>query len=171
MVEHHHRRDSPTGVQCAVITVSDTRTAADDRSGNVIRAALVKGGHAVHSSVIVPDESDAIRKAVMVATAERDVGAVVVTGGTGIARRDVTIESLADAWSKELPGFGEIFRALSFAEIGAAALLSRATAGVIAETFVVVLPGSPSACTLAMSRLVLPELGHIAGLLAPDRDP
>lgn len=168
MGDHHHRRDSPTGVQCAVITVSDTRTITDDRSGSVIRAALVEAGHAVHSSVIVPDESDAIRRAVMAAAAKRDVGAVVVTGGTGIARRDVTIESLADAWSKELPGFGEIFRALSFAQIGPAAFLSRATAGVIAETFVVVLPGSPSACTLAMTRLVLPELGHIAGLLAPN---
>ena len=171
MGDHHHRRDSPTGVQCAVITVSDTRTATDDRSGSVIRAAVLEAGHVVHSSVIVPDERDAIRRTVVGATAQRDVGAVVVTGGTGIAHRDVTIESLADAWSKELPGFGEIFRALSFAEIGAAAFLSRATAGVIGETFVVVLPGSPAACKLAMARLVLPELGHIAGLLAPDDEP
>lgn len=168
MADHHHRRDLPTGIQCAVVTVSDTRTAADDRSGTVIRTALLEAGHAVHSSVIVPDESNAIRSAVLAAAAERDVGAVLVTGGTGIARRDVTIESLADAWSKELPGFGEIFRALSFAEIGAAAFLSRATAGVIADTFVVVLPGSPAACKLAMARLVLPELPHVAGLLAPD---
>ncbi len=168
MADHHHRRDLLTGVQCAVITVSDTRTVADDRSGNVIRSALAEAGHAVHSSAIVPDEADAIRSAVLAAVAEPAVRAVVVTGGTGIAHRDVTIESLAEMWSKELPGFGEIFRALSFAEIGAAAFLSRATAGVIAETFVIVLPGSPAACTLAMARLVLPELAHVTGLLTAD---
>ncbi len=94
-----------------------------------------------------------------------DVRAVIVTGGTGIAPRDVTIESLASTWSKELPGFGEIFRALSFAEIGAAAFLSRATAGVIGDSFVAVLPGSPAACELALSRLLLPALGHAVGLL------
>ena len=92
--------------------------------------------------------------------------AVIVSGGTGIARRDVTIESLKSLWTKELPGFGELFRALSFAEIGAAAFLSRATAGIVAGKFVAVVPGSPAACRLAMERLILPEIGHVAGLLA-----
>jgi len=165
MSPHHHGRDATAPVRCAVITVSDTRTAIDDRSGGAIRAALVEAGHAVHASVIVPDEAAAIGDAVKAAVADRTVGLVVVTGGTGIAPRDVTIESLRDLWSKELPGFGEIFRALSFAEIGAAAFLSRATAGVIDGTFVAVLPGSPAACTLAVTRLILPELGHVVGLL------
>ena len=161
--QHHHR--SVACVQCAVITVSDTRTVADDRSGPVIRRLLEASGHAIAGTTIVADEVDAIRAAVTAATRRPEVGAVFVTGGTGIAARDVTIESLADAWTKELPGFGEIFRALSFAEIGPAAFLSRATAGVIAGTFVAVLPGSPAACELALGRILVPALGHVVGLL------
>jgi len=161
----HHRANVVRDVQCVVVTVSDTRTVADDRSGVVIRSALEGAGHAVSSGVIVPDEADAIRAAVISATELAGVEAVIVTGGTGIATRDVTIESLQGAWTKELPGFGEIFRALSFAEIGPAAFLSRATAGIIAGTFVAVLPGSPAACELALTRLLLPEIGHIVGLL------
>ena len=121
MSDHHHRRDAPTRLLCVVITVSDTRTAVDDRSGSGIQAALLDAGHAVQSTTIVPDDAQAIRAAVLSAAAGTDV--VVVTGGTGIAPRDVTIESLAGAWTKELPGFGEIFRSLSFAEIGPAAFL------------------------------------------------
>jgi molybdenum cofactor biosynthesis protein B len=137
----------------------------DDRSGPVIRAALERAGHVVSASLIVPDEVDAIRSAVLEATERAEVEAVIVTGGTGLAKRDVTIESLERAWTKELPGFGEIFRALSFAEIGPAAFLSRATAGVIAGAFVAVLPGSPAACDLALRRVLLPEIGHIVELL------
>jgi molybdenum cofactor biosynthesis protein B len=156
-------------VPCAIVTVSDTRQPADDRSGGVIRAALEAAGHRVASTEIVPDESEAIRGAVLAAAARGDVRAVVVTGGTGIAPRDVTIESLATEWTKELPGFGEIFRALSFAEIGPAAFLSRATAGVIRGVFVALLPGSPKACELAMTRVLLPELGHLVALLQEGR--
>ncbi len=165
MGSHQHRHRTIARVGCAVVTVSDTRTAADDHSGPVIRRLLEAAGHAIVDAVIVADEVAAIREAVTTATARPDVGAVFVTGGTGIAARDVTIESLAGAWSKELPGFGEIFRALSFAEIGPAAFLSRATAGVIGGTFVAVLPGSPAACELALARLLVPELGHVVGLL------
>jgi molybdenum cofactor biosynthesis protein B len=162
----HHRADVARSLRCLTITVSDTRTVENDRSGAVIREALEQAGHTVAAPVIVPDEADAIRRAVLNAANGRDVEVVLVTGGTGVAPRDVTIESLAGTWSKELPGFGEIFRALSFAEIGAAAFLSRATAGVIAGTFVAVLPGSPAACELALRRLLLPQLGHVVGLLA-----
>jgi molybdenum cofactor biosynthesis protein B len=151
------------------VTVSDTRTAADDRSGTVIRRALEDAGHAVVETAIVADDRDAIRETVLRATSRPDVAAVIVTGGTGVAPRDVTIESLAGTWTKELPGFGEIFRALSFAEIGSAAFLSRAMAGVIGETFVAVLPGSPGACELALTRVLLPELGHLVGLLQGGR--
>jgi molybdenum cofactor biosynthesis protein B len=161
----HHRADSVHCVQCVIVTVSDTRTVGDDRSGPLLHQGLVAAGHSVVSTLIVADERKAIREVVLAATTRPEVGAVLVTGGTGIAARDVTIESLAGVWEKELPGFGELFRALSFAEIGAAAFLSRATAGVIAATFVAVLPGSPGACKLALERLVLPELGHVVGLL------
>lgn len=162
----HHRASDARRVGCAVVTVSDTRGPTDDRSGAVINAALVEAGHAVVDATIVPDEPEAIRAAVLAASARQDVQAVVVTGGTGIAPRDVTIESLAGSWTKELPGFGEIFRSLSFEEIGPAAFLSRAAAGVIGDTFVALLPGSPKACELALRRLLLPELGHVAGLLS-----
>jgi molybdenum cofactor biosynthesis protein B len=162
---HHHGDQGAASVGCAVVTVSDSRTAGDDRSGAVIRDALAAAGHPVRGSEIVPDERDTIRRTVTALAARPDVAAVIVTGGTGIAARDVTIESLADLWSKELPGFGELFRALSFQEVGAASMLSRATAGVLGGAFVVLLPGSPKACRLAMERLVIPELGHVAGLL------
>jgi molybdenum cofactor biosynthesis protein B len=160
-----HRADSVRNVQCALVTVSDTRTPSDDRSGLVLRSGLEAAGHVIVSAHIVPDDHSKVRPAVIAATERPEVQAVIVTGGTGVAARDVTIESLAGAWQKELPGFGEIFRAQSFAEIGAAAFLSRATAGIIADTFVAVLPGSPSACTLALERLILPELAHVVGLL------
>jgi molybdenum cofactor biosynthesis protein B len=168
MPAHHHRSERARSVACAIVTVSDTRSAADDRSGAAIKAALEGAGHVVVATTIVADEREAIRAAITAATEREGVAAVVVTGGTGIAARDVTIESLADLWTKELPGFGEIFRTLSFAEIGAAAFLSRATAGVIRGTFVAVLPGSPAACALAVERLILPEVGHIADLLAKE---
>jgi molybdenum cofactor biosynthesis protein B len=167
----HHRAHAVRSVHCVIVTVSDTRTATDDRSGTVIRQALEGAGHSVCSAIIVRDEVEAIRSAVVGAAERAEVAVVIVTGGTGIAARDVTIESLGGAWTKDLPGFGEIFRALSFAEIGPAAFLSRATAGIIAGTFVAVLPGSPAACELALTRVLLPELGHIAGLLGTGARP
>jgi molybdenum cofactor biosynthesis protein B len=155
----------PQRVGCAVVTVSDSRTLADDLSGPAIRAGLEAAGHAIRFYEVVRDEAVAIRAAVATAVAREDVTVVIVTGGTGIGARDVTIESLDGLWAKELPGFGELFRWLSWAEVGAASFLSRATAGVVDGRFVAVLPGSPAACRLAMERLLLPELGHIAELL------
>jgi molybdenum cofactor biosynthesis protein B len=145
--------------------VSDTRTEDDDESGGIVRELLEDAGHPVQSYSIVPDDPIAIRTAVSSAVERDDVFAVVVNGGTGIAPRDVTIESIANLWVKELAGFGELFRMLSFEEIGASAFLSRATAGVVAGKFVAVLPGSPAACRLGMERLIVPELGHVAVLL------
>ena len=162
----HHRAHGTKSLGCAIVTVSDTRREVDDRSGAAIRKALEQAGHTIVEKAIVPDEREQIRATVLGLCDRPDAQAVIVTGGTGIAPRDVTIESLDDAWTKELPGFGEIFRALSFAEIGPAAFLSRATAGVIGRTFVAVLPGSPAACELALARLVIPELGHVAALLS-----
>jgi len=125
-----HRGAVPADqIGCAVLTVSDTRTEADDESGLLIRTLLETGGHPVPFYAIVPDDPVAIRAGVTEIVERRDVRALVVTGGTGIAPRDVTIESIGSLWTRELPGFGETFRALSFAEIGPPALLSRATAG------------------------------------------
>ena len=164
MADHHHQDRAPGRVGCAVVTVSDSRTASDDHSGPVIRQILEEAGHPIRAVEIVPDERYAIRAVIRQLAARTDVAAVMVTGGTGIAERDVTIESLAGLWTKELPGFGEIFRALSFEEVGSASMLSRATAGIVGGVFVALLPGSPKACRLALERLIVPELGHIAGL-------
>jgi molybdenum cofactor biosynthesis protein B len=166
MSTHGHRGAAPREVGCAVVTVSDTRREADDLSGAEIRAQLGGAGYPVRSYVIVRDESEAIRGALNRALERADTRAVIMNGGTGVAPRDVTIESIAGLWTKELPGFGELFRALSYAEIGPPAFLSRATAGVLGGKFVAVLPGSPAACRLAMERLILPELAHVAALLA-----
>jgi len=166
MTTHCHRKAAPQDVGCAVVTVSDTRSEADDLSGAGIRAQLEGAGYPVRSYAIVPDDSGAIRGALTRALERADTLAVIMNGGTGVAPRDVTIESIAHLWTKELPGFGELFRALSYAEIGPPAFLSRATAGIQGGKFVAVLPGSPGACRLAMERLILPELVHVAALLA-----
>jgi molybdenum cofactor biosynthesis protein B len=165
MSGHHHQDRVSTRVGCAVVTISDSRSEDDDRSGPVLRELLEAAGHPVREHRIVPDERGAIRAAVEALVARPDVAAVLLTGGTGIAARDVTIESLAGLWTKELPGFGELFRSLSFEEVGAASMLSRAVAGIVAGVFVAALPGSPKACRLALERLIVPQLGHIAGLL------
>jgi molybdenum cofactor biosynthesis protein B len=168
-VTSHHRALPAEEIGCGLLTVSDTRTEKDDASGLLIRTLLEDAGYPIRSYAIVPDDPVAIRAAVTEVVERRDVRVLVVTGGTGIAPRDVTVESLGSLWTRELPGFGEMFRALSFAEIGPTALLSRATAGVIATTFVAVLPGSTAACRLAMERLIMPVLGHAVALIGAER--
>jgi molybdenum cofactor biosynthesis protein B len=162
--EREHKAHAPRHVMLAIVTVSDSRDAARDTSGALL-ATLVEGaGHRILSRALVRDEPDLIRGALREAL-QAGAEVVVFTGGTGIARRDVTIETLAPRFAKTLPGFGEIFRALSFEEIGSAAMASRAAAGVVGGALVFLLPGSPDACRLAMERLILPELGHLVGQL------
>lgn len=161
-VEHHHRQaEELGGIPLAVVTVSDTRTAETDTSGQVIRALAEAAGHRVVDYRIVPDEPDEIARvlAELVAGAAR---ILIFNGGTGISRRDRTYDVIDRALEKRLPGFGELFRMLSYADVGAAAMLSRATAGVVGETVVISLPGSPNAVRLAMERLILPEAQHLA---------
>jgi len=161
----HQQTVPPREIGCGILTVSDTRTEADDATGALIRALLEAAGHPIVSHVLVPDEPVAIRAAVSGAIDNPQVRALIVNGGTGITARDVTVDSVASLWTCELPGFGEIFRSLSHAEIGPTAVLSRATAGVIAGKFVALLPGSTAACRLAVERLIVPVLGHAAALL------
>jgi len=156
-----HRTAAPPGVRCFVLTVSDTRTADTDASGHAIRTLLEAAGHEVVGHALVRDEPDEVTAQVGHALADARVQAVLTTGGTGITSRDGTFEAVDALLEKRLPGFGELFRMLSFAEIGAAAMLSRATAGMARGTAVFVLPGSEHAVRLAMTRLVLPELGHV----------
>ena len=160
---HRHHRDAPGALGVAVVTVSDTRTLEDDTGGALLVELAEAEGHRLIHREIVTDDPDAIRDAVRRATAEAEVQAVILTGGTGVAPRDVTPETVEPLFDRALPGFGELFRMLSFEEIGAAALLSRATAGWIDGRVVFALPGSRGALRTAMSRLILPELGHLVG--------
>ena len=147
------------------MTVSDTRTAESDASGARIRTALEGAGHRVVTYAILPDEPARIRRHVEDTLADQAVRAVIVNGGTGIAPRDTTYEALTSLFEKRLDGFGELFRMLSWEQVGAAAMLSRAAAGVARGKILVSLPGSPDAVGLAMDRLLVPELGHMAHLL------
>ena len=156
-----HRADAPASVRCFVLTISDTRLAADDTSGDAIATLLETAGHTVTGRKIVKDDARAIRDAVSYAAKSGANDAVITTGGTGISPRDVTADALAPLFDRTLDGFGELFRMLSYEDIGSAALLSRATAGVVGHTAVFALPGSESAVTLAMEKLIIPEIGHI----------
>ena len=157
-----HRHAATMRLCAVVITVSDTRTLADDSGGALLVELIESAGHRVVDRSIVPDEVDAIRAAVDVAVMRDDVHAVLLTGGTGIAARDVTPEALEPILDRVIPGFGELFRALSYQEIGSAALLSRALAGTVRGRVVVALPGSRAAIRLAVEKLLLPELPHLA---------
>lgn len=145
-----------------VLTVSDTRTEEDDNSGRLIRERIQEAGHEVIARVICPDDKNAILKAVESWIGKKEADAIIITGGTGISYRDVTIETIRPFFTKELTGFGELFRYISYAEdVGSKALLSRAAAGAVGEKVLFALPGSVKAVTLAMDRLVMPELMHI----------
>ncbi|MCB9685875.1 MAG: MogA/MoaB family molybdenum cofactor biosynthesis protein [Alphaproteobacteria bacterium] len=159
-----HREGHGGAVDVAVLVVSSTRTVADDGGGTVIAERLTAAGHRAISRSVVGDEVEAIRRAVRKAV-EDGVPAVILTGGTGMAPSDVTPEALAPLFTRRLDGFGELFRMLSFDEVGAAAMLSRAVAGVVGKTPVFAVPGSPAACRLAVDRLIAPELSHLVGLL------
>ncbi|MFG0252170.1 MAG: molybdenum cofactor biosynthesis protein B [Phycisphaerales bacterium JB038] len=155
-------------VRCAVLTISDTRTLETDKGGDTVVAELEAGGHAVVARALVPDEAVDIRAKLFELLADPEVQAVITTGGTGIANRDTTIDVAREVMTIELEGFGELFRMLSYEEVGAAAMLSRATAGLvcpndeaIGETFLFCLPGSTNAVWLGMRKLIVPELSHL----------
>ena len=143
--------------------MSDTRTLADDSGGGLVCELLGAAGHRVALREIVRDDAAAIRAALERGLANPECAVVVLTGGTGVAKRDVTPEAVAELLERPLPGFGELFRQLSFAEIGAAAMLSRALGGMAQGKPVFALPGSRAAIQLALERLILPELGHLVG--------
>jgi molybdenum cofactor biosynthesis protein B len=156
-----HKASAPASVACYVLTVSDTRTPDTDTSGRAIRALLEAEGHRVSGSAIVRDDPGQVTALVERQLAEAAAQAIITTGGTGITSRDGTFEAVDRLLEKRLDGFGELFRMLSFQEIGAAAMMSRATAGTARGKAVFVLPGSEHAVRLAMTRLILPELGHV----------
>jgi molybdopterin adenylyltransferase len=146
-----------------VLTASDSRSVESDESGRIIRELLSAAGHRVEHYEVLPDDPGRIRKVLL--DHLQNLDAVIIDGGTGIAVRDSTIEAVRGLLDKELEGFGELFRYLSYQQIGSAAMLSRALAGIAAGKIVVALPGSPDACRLAMEKLLIPQLGHMAHLL------
>lgn len=167
MSHEEHRREGPRTVRLGVLTASDTRGEAEDGSGGWLRQAAASAGHPVIAYRVVRDEPDAIRAALAEAVAA-GAQAVLVNGGTGIAGRDRTYEAVAGLLEKRLDGFGELFRMLSFAEIGSAAMLSRAVAGTWRGAVVFSMPGSTAAVRLAWERLIAPELNHLVRELEKD---
>lgn len=163
MSAEQHRRAAPTVLGFALITVSDTRSAGDDVSGRTLAEMTREAGHRVEAALLVPDEVDAIRGAVRQALERKEVDVVVLTGGTGFSPRDVTLDAVGPLLERAIEGFGELFRMLSYQQVGSAAMLSRAAAGLIGDRAVFLLPGSPKAVALAMETLILPETGHLLG--------
>jgi len=157
-----HRAAAPASVRCFVLTVSDTRTLDTDASGRSIEDMLTAAGHSIAARVVVPDEPAAVIAAIREQLDRADVRAIITTGGTGVSARDNTFEAVTTLFEKRIDGFGELFRMLSFEEVGAAAMLSRACAGIVQGRVIFVLPGSEAAVRLAMLQLILPEIGHIA---------
>jgi molybdenum cofactor biosynthesis protein B len=161
MSQAEHKARAPQSVRCFVVTISDTRTETTDTSGRAIADLLTAAGHVVAGRTIVKDDADLVRGTLERQLASADVQAIITTGGTGITARDSTYEVVSGMLQKRLDGFGELFRMLSFEQIGPAAMMSRACAGIAAGHVVVSLPGAEAAVRLAMDRLLIPELGHL----------
>ena len=161
MSQAEHKAQAPRIVRCVIVTVSDTRTDATDASGRAIADLLSAAGHQVAGRTIVKDDPDLVRGTIERQLASPDVHAIITTGGTGITPRDSTYEAVSGMLQKRLDGFGELFRMLSYQQIGSAAIMSRACAGLAAGRILVCLPGSEAAVRLAMEKLVIPELGHL----------
>jgi molybdenum cofactor biosynthesis protein B len=160
-VAAQHRASSPEGVRCAVVTVSDTRTTETDTGGQLLHDLLVAAGFEVPVRQIIRDEPATMRQLVERFRDAADIDAVLLTGGTGLSSRDRTFETISALVTKSLPGYGELFRQLSYQEIGPAAMLSRAIGGLVGRMVVLTMPGSPAAVRLAVERLIAPELRHL----------
>ena len=156
-----HRGASPTRLRLAVLTISDTRTVATDTSGALVVELAEAAGHEVLDRVILRDDPEPLRSLIESYRTRGQLDAVLLTGGTGISPRDQTFETISGILTKVLPGYGELFRMLSFAEIGSAAMLSRALGGLAGDLVILTMPGSTAAVRLAMTRLIVPELPHL----------
>ncbi|MBI4614895.1 MAG: MogA/MoaB family molybdenum cofactor biosynthesis protein [Planctomycetes bacterium] len=159
-----HREADPASVECWVVTVSDSRTRATDTSGDLLALGLTGAGHRVTRRALLPNDAREIDRILAEASRDESVRAILLAGGTGVSSKDLTADAVLDAIERPLPGFGELFRFLSYQEIGSAAWLSRAVAGVTSTGKVVfALPGSSAACRTALEKLILPELCHLFG--------
>ena len=162
---HHHRARAPKSLRAAVFTVSDTRTVDTDISGRLMEELLQAAGHTVAVRELIPDDPERVRRRLVEITTDKNLDLILLNGGTGISPRDRTFEAVSGLLDCKLPGFGELFRSLSYQQIGAAAMASRAQAGVLGHTVVFCTPGSPDAVRLAMESLILPEAPHLVGEL------
>ena len=160
-VPQEHKAQAPASVGCFVLTISDSKTPETDTSGALIRELLSAAGHRVTGHAIVKDDPEQVAAVIRSGCAAPSVEVFILTGGTGITSRDSTYEAIEGLLDKRLAGFGELFRMLSYQEIGAAAMLSRAQGGVVQGRVVFSLPGSPNACRLALEKLIIPELPHL----------
>ncbi|MBI5374959.1 MAG: MogA/MoaB family molybdenum cofactor biosynthesis protein [Candidatus Schekmanbacteria bacterium] len=156
-----HKEEAKAKARCFIITVSDTRTPETDTSGKLIGEKLREAGHVVVSIVILPDEPTVVKEKVLIESQRTDIDAIILNGGTGISERDSTFEAIEILLKKKLPGFGELFRYLSYNDIGSAAMMSRATAGVRNGKLIFSIPGSTGAVSLALEKLIIPELSHM----------
>lgn len=169
MSTQEHKMQAPKTVSCKVITVSDTREMETDKSGRLMIELLEQAGHKIVDYCIVKDEAECIKEEILQGCSREDIDVILTNGGTGIAKRDVTIETVQGLLDKEIVGFGELFRMLSYHEdIGSAAILSRAIAGVVKNKAVFSTPGSSGAVRLAMNKLILPEIGHVVREIKKD---
>jgi len=156
-----HKRKAPQSVNCAVLTISDTRTEQDDESGKLIRQKLSQNGHRVMAYAILKNEAESIKQKICELLGQEELQVIITSGGTGVSHRDITVETIHSILEKELDGFGELFRFLSYGEIGTASIMSRAIGGVVRGKVILCLPGSLGAAELAMEKIILPEIGHL----------
>jgi len=156
-----HKREAPQSVGCAVLTISDTRTEQDDESGELIKQKLSESGHRVMAYALLKNEAESLQKKVHELLTRQEIQVIITCGGTGLGSRDVSVETISSILEKKLDGFGELFRSLSYQEIGTASIMSRAMAGVAGGRVIICLPGSLGAARLAMDKIILPEIGHM----------
>ncbi|MBI4181192.1 MAG: molybdenum cofactor biosynthesis protein MoaB [Chloroflexi bacterium] len=161
MSYQEHREKSPRSVNCAVVIISDSRTEQTDESGRLIKQRLSQNGHQVMAYSLLKNDAESIRQKIAELVGQQELQVIIISGGTGLSHRDVTVETISPMLEKKLDGFGELFRFLSYQEIGSASMLSRAIAGVVGGKITLCLPGSLGAVTLAMDKVILPEIGHM----------
>ena len=161
MSYQEHKQKAPQIVNCAVLTISDTRTERDDESGILIKQRLSQNGHRVMSYAILKDEADSLKKKISELLGHEELQVIITNGGTGVSHRDITVDTIFPILDKDLAGFGELFRFLTYQEIGTASIMCRAIGGVARGKVILCIPGSPEAVKLAMDKIILPEIGHL----------
>ncbi len=161
MSYREHKKAAPQSVSCAVLTISDSRTEQTDESGKFLKQALIQNGHRVLAYAILKNDAGAIERKIRELLNQDELQVIITSGGTGISHRDITVETISSIIEKKLDGFGELFRSLSYQEIGTASIMSRAVAGVVGGKIIICIPGSLGAARLAMDKVILPEIGHM----------